>query len=298
MESARIVVGYDGSTTSCSALDFAIESARPRRARVEVIHAWEPPPPRIRFAGDDWGPQEPELRQSADHVLAEALDHAKDMGPDVDICGKLVAGNAAGSLLEAAEGAHILVVGSRGLSGFSGRLLGSTGLQVATHAACPVVVVRPSAAAPTPTPEVGRVVVGVDGSQLSEAVLAFAFEQAAERGVGLTALLAWDLSYLNVPGRVGPILADTFEAESEHATTVLAETLAGWQEQYPDVDITSRTIYGPARSSLIDASAGATLLVVGSRGRGGFLRLLLGSVSLAVLNSAHCPVAVIHQAES
>ncbi len=296
MASARIVVGYDGSTTARSALDFAVTSARPRQASVEVVHAWVPPPPTIRFAGDDWGPQEPELRRFADQVLAEALDHVKDIGPDVDVCVKLVSGNAAASLLQAAEGAHMLVVGSRGLGGFSGRLLGSTGLQVATHATCPVVVVRPSEPVPATSPEEGRVVVGVDGSQLSEAVLAFAFEQASERGVGLTAMLTWDVPYLNVPGRVGPIPADVLKAESEHAATVLAESLAGWQERYPDVAVKSRADYGQARSSLIDASAGAILLVVGSRGRGGFLRLLLGSVSLAVLNSAHCPVAVIHQA--
>lgn len=295
MASARIVVGYDGSTTSRSALEFAVVSARRPQATVEVIHAWVPPPPTIQFAGENWGPQEPELRRFADQVLAEALDHVEDIGPEVDVRAKLVPGSPAATLLEAAEGARMLVVGSRGLGGFSGRLLGSTGLQVATHARCPVVLVRPSEAVPTTGPDVGQVVAGVDGSGLSQAVLAFAFEQASERKVGLTAKLSWDVPYLNVPGRVGPIPAELFKAESEHAAVVLGEVLAGWQERYPDVAIKARADYGPARSSLIDASKGAALLVVGSRGRGGFLRLLLGSVSLAVLNNAHCPVAVIHQ---
>ncbi len=298
MNGKAIVVGYDGSAGARDALEFAIETARPRKAAVEVVHAWSPPPPSDRFAAEFWGTQDQERQESGDRVLADAAEYAKKLAPEVEVRAKPATGGASKALLEEAKGARMLVVGSRGLGGVSGRLLGSTGVQVALHAPCPVVVVRPSDSASTASPEAGRVVVGVDGSQFSEAVLAFAFEQASERGVGLTAVLAWDVDYLNVPGRVGSIPAEILKSGSDHASTVLAEALAGWQERYPDVDIKSRIDFGQARSSLVEASAGAALLVVGSRGRGGFVGLLVGSVSLAVLHHAHCPVAVVHQART
>ena len=187
----------------------------------------------------------------------------------------------------------MLVVGSRGLGGFTGLLLGSTGIQLATHSVCPVVVVRPPDDAATAGAEAGRVVVGVDGSPASEAAVAFAFEQAAWRGVGLTAVMAWDMAYLDVPGRVGSIPEGVLTAGQEAAQASLGESLAGWREPYPDIDVRARTDMGNAARVLLDASPGACLLVMGSRGRGGFGSLLLGSVSHAVLHHAHCPVAVV-----
>lgn len=188
----------------------------------------------------------------------------------------------------------MLVVGSRGLGGLTRLLLGSTGIQVATHSLRPVVVVRPPDAAGSAGPEAGRVVVGVDSSRSSEAAVAFAFEQAARHGLGLTALLALDMPYLDVPGRVDSIPETVLAAEHEAARTWLGESLAGWRENYPDIDVRARTQPGQAARVLLDASSGAHLLVVGSRGRGGFGSLLLGSVSHAVLHHAHRPVAVVH----
>lgn len=296
MTGKAVLVGYDGSPGARDALAFAIEAARPRKSAVEVVHAWLPAPPPSRFAGGYSGPQDQELRGFAEAVLAEALDQAKKSGADIEVRGCVVSGPAAVTLLEAAERAHMLVVGSRGLGGFSGLLVGSTGMEVATHATCPVVVVRPPDPKVAPGPEAGRVVVGVDGSPLSEAALAFAFEQASWRGVGLTAVIAWDIPYLNVPGRVIAMPPDVLQAEHDTAEAVLAESLAGWQEKFPDVDIKTRVASGQPGHALITASAGALLLVVGSRGRGGFQSLLFGSVSHAVLHHAHGPVAVIHPA--
>lgn len=294
MTSKPIVVGYDGSSGARDALDFAIEAARPGKLAVEVVHAWFPSLPPSRFAAGYSGPRDSELVAAGEAVLAEGLDRVKGSGVDLEVSGVLARGTATATLLESAERAHMLVVGSRGLGGFSGLLLGSTGLQVATHATCPVVVVRPPDPHVAPGPEAGRVVVGVDGSRVSEAALGFAVEQASGRGVGLTAVLSLDIPVFRASGRVGLAVEDVLLADSETGSALLNESLADWKGKYPDVDIRTRVESGPAARALMEASAGALLLVVGSRGLGGFRSLVLGSVSHSVLHHAHGPVAVVH----
>lgn len=293
MPDGAIVVGYDGSDGGREALDFAVDSGRLYKLPVEVVHAWLPSPPPGRFAGYS-GPRVEDLRSSGEAVLSTALDHARSSGAEVEVRGTLAEGTASAMLLDAAGEARLLVVGSRGLGGFGGLLLGSTSTQVATHAACPVVVVRPPDPQPGIGTEAGRVVVGVDGSEDSEAALAFAMEQASLRRVGLTAVLAWDIPYQNVPGRLGAIPPDVVQAEHDAAAALLAESVAGWQERFPDVDMRSQVVSRQPADALVAASVGAAMLVVGTRGRGGFRSLLLGSVSHAVLHHAHGPVAVIH----
>lgn len=294
MADGAIVVGYDGSSGADAALDFAVESARLSGLPVEVVHAWLPSPPAGRFAGYS-GAWVEDLRTSGQAVLSTALDRARTSGV-ADVRGTLVEGTASALLLEAAGDARMLVVGSRGLGGFGGLLLGSTSSQVATHATCPVVVVRPPDPQSEGGAEAGRIVVGVDGSESSTDAIAFAMEQASLRRVGLTALLAWDIPYQNVPGRLGAVPPDVLQTEHDNAAALLAESLAGWQERFPDVDVRSEVVSQHPAQALIAASAGATLLVVGTRGHGGFRSLLLGSVSHAVLHHAHGPVAVVHSA--
>jgi nucleotide-binding universal stress UspA family protein len=119
-------------------------------------------------------------------------------------------------------------------------------------------------------------------------------EQASWRGAGLTSLVSLDIPTFAPSSGVGLVPEDVLLADNETGGAVLAESLAGWQERYPDVDIRRRIVSKPAARALVDASAGAVLLVVGSRGRGGFRSLLLGSVSHTVLHHAHGPVAVVH----
>jgi nucleotide-binding universal stress UspA family protein len=184
----------------------------------------------------------------------------------------------------------VVVVGHRGLGGFTGLLVGSVGVQVAAHAAGPVVVVRPHSAAAGAS--AGRVVVGIDGSPLSRAALGFGFEAAARRGVGLTAVHAWTEPVSTGPGDMLPLVYDADDVDAEE-TRLLAEALAGWAEKYPDVPVDRKVVRGRAAEALVAESAGAALLVVGSPGRGGFTGLLLGSVSQAALHHADCPVAIV-----
>jgi nucleotide-binding universal stress UspA family protein len=136
------------------------------------------------------------------------------------------------------------------------------------------------------------VLLGVDGSPANDPAVGFAFEEAALRGVPLLALHAWSHPVSTGPGDMQPLVYDDVEVSAEE-NRVLAEALAGWHDKYPDVTIHRELVHEGARTALIEATGRAQLAVVGTRGRGGFAGLLLGSVSQAVLHHAACPVAVV-----
>ena len=173
--------------------------------------------------------------------------------------------------------------------GALGRLvLGSVSTALIQHAHCPVAVIRSGGAA---TPDRNApVLVGVDGSAASEAATALAFDEASHRGVDLVALHAWsDVA-------VFPILGMDWRDRESQGEEVLAERLAGWQEKYPDVHVQRLLVCDKPARWLIQESARAQLVVVGSHGRGGFPGMLLGSVSSAVAHSAQIPVVVVRTA--
>jgi nucleotide-binding universal stress UspA family protein len=136
------------------------------------------------------------------------------------------------------------------------------------------------------------IVVGVDGSAISEAAIAFAFEEASWRGLGLTVVHAWQMSRM-------PVTFDVAEATREAAEErVLAEALAGWSEKYPDVQVMSRLVRDHPARALMEEAMGAVLLVVGSHGRGRFAEMVLGSVSQVVLRHASTSIAIVRNQES
>jgi nucleotide-binding universal stress UspA family protein len=160
-------------------------------------------------------------------------------------------------------------------------VLGSVSQHVTRHASCPVVVTR------TPYhPDSKRVVVGVDGSNGSRKALAFAFDHASRSGSSVAAIHAWRNLARGFPG-------EGLIEEIQAAERVLAEALAGFADQYPDVEVSAEAIPIAPQRALADASQAAELVVVGSRGLGAFAGLLLGSVSQSVLHHAQCPVAVV-----
>jgi nucleotide-binding universal stress UspA family protein len=193
---------------------------------------------------------------------------------------------AAAALIRASGTGAMVVVGSRGRGGFTGLLLGSVSQHVATHAAGPVVVVRAR-----PWQADGPVVVGVDESDGTGHALDVAFEEAALRDAGIVVLHAylpdvrtWGLDLLP-------------EVEDEHVRRTieldrLNDIVEPWRKRFPAVDVEVAAVDGQAAARLIDASATARLMVVGSRGRGGFTGLLLGSVGLQLLHHAGCPVLI------
>jgi nucleotide-binding universal stress UspA family protein len=269
----EIVVGYDGSGDSELALDWAdqlaAEQGRPLRVLVSEVD-----PTQVLEATSDWhaakiGQLESDAR--------DRLAGARSRDSSIEVVGV----PPSQALIDASAKAATVVIGARGHSLLSGVVVGSVSQHVTRHSSCPVVVVR----APY-HPDADRVVVGVDGSTGSRKALEFAFDHASRSGAPITAVHAWRNA---ARGDTGEGLVEEIRA----AERVLAEALAGFADQYPDVKVTTEAIPVVPQRVLADASQSASLVVVGSRGLGAFAGLLLGSVSQSVLHHAQCTVAVV-----
>jgi len=215
-----------------------------------------------------------------------ATVEAQAAAPHVEVTTSLLLGDPAPVLLRAAGGASLLVVGNRGRGGFSGLLLGSVGVHVATHARCPVTVVRGRAENPF-----GPVVVGVDGSGTADVAVGLAFEQAAERDCPLHAITAHAQPLPPSPIGLPPLTYEPDRVRQE-LRRHLVQQLTDWCAKYPDVAADGEVVAGGPGAALVDRSRNAQLVVVGARGHGGFSGLLLGSVGLHLLHHAGCPVLV------
>lgn len=286
----HVIVGFDGSDHSGIAVDWAAAEAASRGARLSLLAAMVVP---VSGVGGRFGAVlspdavDAMLASMREQVDARVAQVSADY-PGLEVDARVVLGSPAFALVEESEEADLVVVGSRGLGGFTGLLLGSVGTQVATHATCPAVVVRHEA---PPVNDV--VVVGVDGSELSLAALDFAFDIAERRGWRVRAVHAWELPTFDVlAAPVGPPPIDVDSIE-EGERVAFAESLAGQRERHPGVAVEEQVLRGPTVRSLLAASADAALIVLGTHGRGEFLGTVLGSVSQGVLHKATVPVAVI-----
>jgi nucleotide-binding universal stress UspA family protein len=280
-----ILVGTDGSDGGTSAVRWAAEEAPRRGMSLRILHAVPPwlyeTPVDPRFASvRDW------LLSQGGQVLDSAVTAARELDPGLPVEGAVVPGPAARVLLERAGDTAMLVLGGRG-TGAMGLLLGSTTLQVVAHAPVPVVVVRDLPAAVR-----REVVVGVDTAAAGETAIGFAFEEAALRGARLRLVHAWTHPASAGPGDMRPLVYDPQVVAGEELRRI-EEALLAWREKFPAVEMVSEALHGRAARVLAEASARADLLVVGTRGRGGFAGLLLGSVSHALLHRARCPLAVV-----
>ncbi|TLW95079.1 universal stress protein [Saccharomonospora piscinae] len=286
-----IVVGADGSETSKRAVRWAAERAAGRDVPLHVVYAYGLV---ARFFAAE-APMPPSVINSLleeAHAIAEtAANEARAVAPGVTVRTHVVDEAPVPALTRRSRHAAQVVLGAAGQGGFTGMLAGSTAVAVAAHADAPVVVVRcaPDRQAP---PARGPVVVGVDGSPLSERALACAFDEAALRGAPLVAVHAWaDVEDENLLRRAKLYFSGT--PEEGQVRTLLDEQVAGWCERYPDVAVESVAVRDRPRRQLLDRSTTAQLVVVGSRGRGGFTGLLLGSTSQALIHHASCPVMVV-----
>lgn len=287
----RIIVGIDGSEASHRAAHWAAKEASLRTAGLTLVGAILPP---VAAAG--FGPGLPVSLDALEEIrraIQEQLDEVAESLDAPDVATHIEIGSPAGVLLEASETALMIAIGSRGLGGFRGLMLGSVSTQVSAHADCPVVVVRDQAASAEP-----RVVLGLDGSEAGLDAAEFAFEMARLHGWSVQAVHAWDVpSYdlLVVPNAAIPVpLSETIEDESRLA----AELLAGCTASHPDVPLHIDVVRESAAKALLAAGKDASLIVVGTRGHGQVMSALLGSVSNAVLHKATVPVAVVPQLPS
>lgn len=272
-----VVVGVDGSPSSLVAAEHAAQAAVGRGCPLHLVHGYLHP---LGY-GVPLNPYDvgiPAPTEQAQKMLEQTATDLVGRWPGLTVEARQVAGGPGATLVEESKRAELVVVGSRGHGGFAGLLLGSVGSQVAAHAHCPVLVVRP---AEQPVLTTGPVLVGVDGSESAELAVGYAADEAARRQAGLVLVhVAPADGEAGVPPELGDLL------------TTAAAAVRG---SHPGVAVEERVLRaagpGPA---LVGASRDAALVVVGSRGRGGFTGMLLGSVSQAVVQHAHCPVLVAH----
>jgi nucleotide-binding universal stress UspA family protein len=277
-------VGYDGSEPAEAALAWALDEADRNRLPVRLVYAFEwfgmatPMAPSVAWP-------DAETRRQAEAMVVDAARQARDTHPDLDVTGVLVDGPSAAVLTDQSRTAALVVLGNRGHGGFANLLLGSTGVAVSAHARCPVVVVRGETG-----PAIFRkpVLVGVDGSPGSALALRYAFHQATVRGGRLRVIRTWTPP----PPEWTPATYDPDSIAAAKRAEV-EEMLAEGRQAFPEVEVTVDVFADRPGRALVEASRDAQLVVVGSRGRGGFRGLLLGSVSQQLLHHSACPVAVV-----
>jgi nucleotide-binding universal stress UspA family protein len=286
MDVIQVVVGVDGSKASEAALVWATRDAARRNAELAVTHVfdWRVQGSRVQVAG---GYREA-VQEAAEAIVGAAVTKARAAEPGLRISQELTVGLPAPTLVERSAGDTLVVVGNRGRGGFASLLLGSVSQQVAVHASGPVVVVRGRTDATT-----GAVVVGVDGSPESAQTLGTAFDEAALRGARLVVVHVCAGATKPWGHDVAPYVDGDGIQELVAAREMLAQEIAPWAAKFPDVVVEPVAVGGHPAEVLIDMSRTAQLVVVGSRGSGGFAGLLLGAVSQQLLHHAGCPVLII-----
>lgn len=286
---APIVVGVDGSPVSGAAARWAAALAEQRGAPLHVVSAYV----EVASYAVPYGPlpvPEQGVGAAVARLAAGVADGLRDRWPGLAVRERTEVGGATAVLVDASRGAQLLVVGSRGVGGFAELLLGSVSSQVAAHAHCPVAVLHRGEDADVDRS--GPVVVGVDGSPRATAAAVLAAREAHRRGRPVVLVHAWaTTAYAPLSSRY----PEMEEAAARSADAVLAHAAAAVGRAVPDVDVVRRPVRAGAADALVAASRDAALVVVGSRGRGGFVGLLLGSVSQPVLHHAHSPVLVVHE---
>ncbi|WP_326718476.1 universal stress protein [Streptomyces sp. NBC_00243] len=294
-----VIVGLDGSPESRAAAEWAAREAELRGLPLKLVHVWEPVPEPMAQAPllgaetqQHWSERIP--RESAEGLR---LRH-----PGVEITAEQFSGRPADVLTRQAKDAALLVLGSRGMSGIGGFLVGSVGQAVLAHAERPVVLVRageqaadehladpagiPSAAGPY-----RPVVLGLATDDPDPSLVEFAFDAADRRGTGLRVVHGWNPPPYYAYGLAADI--ELHDELSRQEATGLSDILRPWRQKFPSVEVVEESRYGTAANHLVDASREASLVVVGRRIRRSPLGSHIGPVTHAVLHHATAPVAVV-----
>lgn len=272
-----VVVRVDGSRITTAAVCWAARAAAATDQTLTLClvlpseHlAHLPDAPAISLA----------LRRRAETILGRARARAASVAPGVRTVSHIATGQAGAEMLRLARTADLVVVGSLGPGWSDPLVIGASAAQVARHAPCTVVVTRLTSHRAD-----GPVLIGVDDSDGAQAALRFGVESAAWQGRDVIALHAYTVpAVAHASGLARP---------TRHAAAdVLDTALTPWVDKYPDVTVRREIRRGQASRILAEASVDASLVVAGSRGRGGFTRLLLGSVGHYLLALSSAPVAI------
>ncbi|MBD9727498.1 universal stress protein [Streptomyces caniscabiei] len=310
--SRTVTVGLDGSLESRAAGEWAAREAKLRGLPLKIVHVWEPVPEPIAQAPllgaetqQHWS-ERSEMgvppAESWGRIPREAAEGLRLRHPGVDVTTEQIPGRPTDALAEAAKDAELLVLGSRGLSGIGGFLVGSVGAAVIARTETPVVLVRSGEQAagehekdPTGVPPAATayrpVVLGLDTDHPDDTVIAFAFEEAARRGAVLKVVHGWILPPYYVSSL--PAAPEVGVELGRQDAAALAKVLSPWRQKYPDVEVVEESRLGTPAGHVIDASREASLVVVGRRIRRSPIGAHIGPVTHAVLHHATAPVAVV-----
>ena len=285
MSAKPVVAATDGSDESLRAAEWAAREAVLRGAPLRIVSAVAMPP-RMSAGHPESEPDAVAdvITKGSDRALQAASDRAAKTAPGLLIDADHLDGAPAEAVTQSGSGAQMLVVGSRGRGGFAALILGSVSRYAATHAPCPVVVVREA-------PEAARrqVGVGIGEMERAEAPLTFAFEEAAVRKASLIVVHAWHTPESDI-SRAGEALAAPGPHDMEEkATAGLERLLNDWRAKYPDVQVSQDVVHGHPGRALVGLSARTDLVVIGRQA----VHHGPGSVINAVLSHAHGPVVTV-----
>lgn len=290
-----VLAGVDGSAGGTAAAAWAAREAALRGVPLRLVHA-SPPLPGTPGTGVPAQAAET-LRHVGERLLQREADALSGRHPDIEVLREQSDQAPAVTLLAAARGAGLLVVGARGTGGFDGLAVGSVALRVAAAAACPVAVVpRPPAGASGERTHAARVVVGSDAQHPASEPLEFAFSAAEARGAELLVVRAWALPADSVSLRTPVVTEEDRATWEDQEVQRLSDALRAWREKYPAVGLRPDVVLLHPAQALLNASGGAGLLVVGRRTDPRAAEGRLGPVTHAVLHDARCPVVVVPHA--
>jgi nucleotide-binding universal stress UspA family protein len=286
-----VVVGIDGSDAALHALDWALGQATRSEATLHLVCCYAVP-----FYGEPgmFGAyaiesQVEAIKTEHEGFLEAAMARVRAAGTGVAVDGVVTLASAAIAITDEAGPGDAIVVGSTGRTGIVADTIGSVATAVCHRAHVPVIVVP--AASPTKGSTMKKIVVGIDGSPPSEEALRWAYDEARRAGADVVVVHAWSYPYGGHTLRNGADPREQMKLDALRQLEASIDSLAGSRDDGPSVH--ARLVEDSAAKALIDEAADADLVVVGSRGRGGFTSLMLGSVSRAVVQHAPCPIAVI-----
>ncbi|MEO7352409.1 MAG: universal stress protein [Marmoricola sp.] len=286
-KAGTIVVGVDGSDSSTRALAWATDQAVVEHRPLTLVHAIHAVTPAYTDAAIVH-PREAGAILTAEGQKVLDTAHAKvdASAPDLEVHQVLEFVDPREKLLQLSQDAAMVVLGSRGRGKLRSLLLGSVGVALVRHAHCPVVVHRPGKAGTLRN----GIVVGVEASEESRAVLEFAYREASVRNLPLTVLHCyWDIQAGTAAA--GIVYESMLDVDSEQA--VLDEAMAGMSEKYPDVGVSTRMARGLPHEVLAELGEQMNLIVVGAHHANRVSQMVFGSVSIALVERASCPVAVV-----
>jgi nucleotide-binding universal stress UspA family protein len=292
-----IVVAVDGSEHAARAVRWAVEQAGLEQRPLVVVNAAGEGDVRAAAWAEAAGsyPHGPsDILHGSRAIVDEAVELARSLRSDLTIVSMPVVGDPRQVLVDLSSSAYLMVMGSRGRGTFRSLILGSVSAAVSKHAACPVVICRPVSAEPLSH----GVVVGADGTPESTGVIEFAFQQASFRRLPLTVVHCfWDISAAvadveELPqGEAGP------DSQAD-LRLLLSQSIAGLSEKYPDVQVSLRLTLGLVDEGLAALTPEAALIVVGRHPMHGLSRVFSVALATAVVERAHCPVAVVPTPET